>query len=252
MILNGLPERYEYFVVQESFNHAGNFVELRSRLMNYEESRPHREYVDDVDSDVAMTSTKAKSKHKSSVNNNAPPKSSSGQLTCYCCFMKAHMKSECYIREKVECTFCQQKCRIVKTCIEKAPGTEPGSLASILQSDRTSFGATEQDLIVDSGSTDDIVVNKKWLKSLREIDTTVTNPDGGNTKVVGTGEVDVLARYVKGCTKPLILKKALYLPGYRTNILKKGDKVVHEKKQFSSPKKQRKNSNYKKRNFFCP
>ena len=28
MVLNGLPERYEHFVVQESFNPAGSFVEL--------------------------------------------------------------------------------------------------------------------------------------------------------------------------------------------------------------------------------
>ena len=38
MVLNGLPERYEHFVVKESFNPAGSFVELRTRLTNYEES----------------------------------------------------------------------------------------------------------------------------------------------------------------------------------------------------------------------
>ena len=34
MILNGLPQRYEHFVVQESFNPAESFVELRKRLTN--------------------------------------------------------------------------------------------------------------------------------------------------------------------------------------------------------------------------
>ena len=82
MVLNGLPERYEHFVVQESFNSADSLVELRTWLLNYEERRIHREFVDDVDSHVAMTSKKAKSKHKSSSKNNAPPNSSSGQLTC--------------------------------------------------------------------------------------------------------------------------------------------------------------------------
>ena len=43
LVLNGLPERYEHFIVQESFNPAGTFVELRTRLTNYEESRAHRE-----------------------------------------------------------------------------------------------------------------------------------------------------------------------------------------------------------------
>ena len=67
MVLNGLPERYEHFVVQESFNPAGSFLELRTRLMNYEESL-HREYVDDVDSHVAMASKKAKPKQSRQVN----------------------------------------------------------------------------------------------------------------------------------------------------------------------------------------
>ena len=80
MVLNGLPERYEHFVMQESFNLAGSFVELGTRLINYEESRVHWEVVDDVDSHVARTSKKIKSKHKSSSKYNAPPKSSSGQL----------------------------------------------------------------------------------------------------------------------------------------------------------------------------
>ena len=49
MVLNGLPERYEHFVVQGSFNPAGIFVELWTRLLNDE---------DDVDSHVVLTSKK--------------------------------------------------------------------------------------------------------------------------------------------------------------------------------------------------
>ena len=33
MMLNGLPERYGHFVVQESFNPAGSLVELRSAVL---------------------------------------------------------------------------------------------------------------------------------------------------------------------------------------------------------------------------
>ena len=79
-------------------------------------------------------------------------------------------------------------------------------------------------------------MNKNWFKSIREIDTTVTNPDGGNTKVLGIGEVEVLVKDVKGRTKPLILKKDLYVPRYRTNLIsvssinENGHKVVLEKK----------------------
>ena len=79
-------------------------------------------------------------------------------------------------------------------------------------------------------------MNNNWSKSITEIDTTVTNPDGANTKDLAIGEVEVLARDVKGCTKSLILEKALYLPRYGTSLISvsnttdNGHKVVHEKK----------------------
>ena len=99
--------------------------------------------------------------------NQWPPKSSSGQLTCYCCGMEGHMKSECYKREKAECTSCEQKGHLVQACMKKAPGTKRGSLASSLKSDRASSEATEQDLVVYSGSTDHTVVNKNWFKNIK-------------------------------------------------------------------------------------
>ena len=58
MVLNGLPQQYEFFLVQESFNPADNFVEMRKRLTNFEESRKQR---DDVEEDrhVAMSAKNA-------------------------------------------------------------------------------------------------------------------------------------------------------------------------------------------------
>ena len=38
LVLNGLPMRYESFVIQESFNPATNFTELRKTLQNFHES----------------------------------------------------------------------------------------------------------------------------------------------------------------------------------------------------------------------
>ena len=46
MILNGLPERFQHFVVQENFNPAASFSELRIRLINYEKTRAGREGTD--------------------------------------------------------------------------------------------------------------------------------------------------------------------------------------------------------------
>ena len=48
MVLNGLPQRHENFVVQESFNPAENFVELRKRLTNFEESHRQRDDVERI------------------------------------------------------------------------------------------------------------------------------------------------------------------------------------------------------------
>ena len=42
LVLNGLPMRYESFVIQESFNPATNFTELRKRLQNFHENTAQR------------------------------------------------------------------------------------------------------------------------------------------------------------------------------------------------------------------
>ena len=91
--------------------------------------------------------------------------------------------------------------------------------------------------MIDSGSTDNVIVQKNWFKKFRELETSVTNPDGGNTKVLGIGEVEVLVRDAQGREKTLVLRKALFVPGYRTNlisvssIIDNGHKIVHHKSQ---------------------
>ena len=100
-------------------------------------------------------------------------------------------------------------------------------------------------------------MDKNSFKSLRELDTTFTNPDGGSTKVLGIRKVEGLAKDVKVCNKILVLKSALYVPGYRTklisvsSIIGNAHKVVQvKKKKLSLPGTQRKNSNNRKREFF--
>ena len=109
--------------------------------------------------------------------------------------MKGHLKTDCYHKDKAECTYCKLKGHFEKACIKKtkeSKGAKHGSLASSLKSGDSSE-ATAKDLVVDSGSTDHVIVNKNWFKNMKPIDTTVTNPDGGDTKVLGIGEVEVLA-----------------------------------------------------------
>ena len=119
MVLNGLPERYDLFVVHESFNPAGRFVELRTRLTNHEESRQHKEKLDDDDSHLAMASKRHRRKPKSSGKYNAAPKLSTGQ-TCYCCGNKGHVKAECFHKDKAECNYCKMKGHFEKACMKNA------------------------------------------------------------------------------------------------------------------------------------
>ena len=42
LVLNGLPMRYESFVIQESFNPATNFTDLRKRLQKFRKSIAQR------------------------------------------------------------------------------------------------------------------------------------------------------------------------------------------------------------------
>ena len=192
--------------------------------------------MDDDDSHVAMTSKRAYPKNKSKVS--APAKSSTGQLTCFCCGNKGHRKADCYHKDRAECTHCKMKGHLERAYMKKNTENKGGthrSFASSLNSGNSSE-ATTKDLVVDSGSTDHVIVNKSWFRNLKEIETTVTNPDGGNTKVLGIGEVEVQAKDIKGRIKPLILRKALFVPGYRTNLISvsrvvdNGHKIVHDKK----------------------
>ena len=109
------------------------------------------------------------------------------------------------------------------------------SLALSLKSANDFSEATDRDIVIDSGSTDHVIVHKYWLKYLKELNTVLTNPDGGNTKILGIGELVVLAEDVQGKAFPLVLKNALFVPGYRTNLLSvssvidNGHKIVHQK-----------------------
>ena len=167
--------------------------------------------MDEVHSHVAMTSKTVRPNQKSESKSNAAPKLSSGQLTGPCCGIKDHIETEIYEKESVECTCCELKGYLLQACLKETRDTKPGSLASSLKPDIATSEAPEYDLVVDSGTTDHSVLNKNWFKSLRELNTTVTNPDGGITKVLGTREVEVSAEDVKGCTKPLLSKIALHV-----------------------------------------
>ena len=85
------------------------------------------------------------------------------------------------------------KGHLVQPCKYEARESQAESLASSLRSANEISEATDQDFVIDSGSTEHVIVQKNWFRNLRELDTSVTNPDGGNTKILGI-EVQILAK----------------------------------------------------------
>ena len=77
LVINGLPDSYEHFVVQESFQPAKTFPVLRTRLRNYDDSRKARCGERTGHCHTAMQAVRKKK-----------GVSSSG---CYVCGQKGHM-----------------------------------------------------------------------------------------------------------------------------------------------------------------
>ena len=91
--------RYERIEVQESFNPADNFVELRQPLTNFEECCRQRVDVEE-DQHVARSANNASHQFGIHSSNKSHPrrifsKSSSSKL-CFVCNKSGHLASSCY------------------------------------------------------------------------------------------------------------------------------------------------------------
>ena len=64
-----------------------------------------------------------------------------------------------------------------------------------------------------------MMIDKTWFKNYQNPETTVNNPDGGEKKVEGIGDVDVEARDTKGVLHKLTFEKILHVPEYKTNLI---------------------------------
>ena len=169
------------------------------------------------------------------VKNFNPSKFSNADNTGLCCGQRGHIRDQCYKRDQAECIYCKVKGLWAQACKKKAEESQAESLASSLRSANKNSEATDQDLVKDSSSTDHVIVKTSWFT--REVDTKISNSDGGSTKVLGIREVEILAKKTQGKLMPLVLKEALFSPGYRTNlvsvsnIVDKGHKIVHDKRK---------------------
>ena len=98
LVINGLPEQYEHFVVQESFQPATTFQELRMRLRNCEDAKGVRHEEEQPGNHVAMQGLRKGNSldaKKGGTGQKCQTKKGIGHITCYRCKKKGHYQRDC-------------------------------------------------------------------------------------------------------------------------------------------------------------
>ena len=215
LVINGLPEKYEHFIVQESFNPAANFTELRTRLQNYDDSRLQRSQAEE-DSATAM--------HSGNTSGNKGPSKPKGD--CFVCGYPGHFAKQCSKRNSAFCSKCKKRGHLPKACRSSSkPTTKPNSFSSYSQcmnsGTETSSGTGKPNhLIIDTGCTDHIVTKKELFENLQPCSIrNVKDPKGNLTPVEGVGDVPVKLHLKDGKEEEMILRNVLYVPTYEVNLL---------------------------------
>ena len=220
LVINGLPERYEYFVVQESFNPASTFAELRTRLQNCEDSRKQRKRPE-VDSSLAMQTGNKNSESK---------KLPSQPKVCYVCENPGYFAKQCNKRGTATCSKCNKRGHLAKACRnpEKVdrPKQKDGNAVSsysecfISPLQESNNPDVASHLIVDTGCSDHIMNLKELLMNLRTLnEKSVRDSKGNLTAMEGIGDVLITVQLNSGNMVELILRNVLYVPSYKVCLL---------------------------------
>ena len=151
LVLNGLPMRYESFVIQESFNPATNFKEMRKTLQNFHESTAQRHK--GQSGSVALAVKRDFKKE---------PRKGNG----FMCEIPGHFAKECRRKETAQCSKCGEKGHLDRACKRQRDGGKHESveMGPTLASPDEEYWATltqwkTAGMVVDSGCTDHIVTN---------------------------------------------------------------------------------------------
>ena len=157
LVLNSLPMRYESFAIQEGFNPATNFTELRKRQQNLHESTAQRHKGQSGSVALAVKRDFKKGTKKGN---------------CFVCGIPGHFAKGCRRKKTAQCSKCGEKGHLDRACRRQRDGGKHESVAmgSTLASPDEEYWAAlthwkTAGMLVDSGCTDHIVTNmmRSWI-----------------------------------------------------------------------------------------
>ena len=210
MALKGLPESYKTFsTVVSQREKAMTFPEFKTALRNYEETEKSCQRAPQEDNVmVQKTATKGFSGN------------------CYRCRRKGHRISECYVKDlrrkstKSTANNCHRKNGDTAKKTVNIDSNEHNFAFTFTDDKvRSTKGGKRPNLLVDSGATSHIVVNRENFQSFeKEFDAEnhfTELADCSKTSVVlGKGNAKVKVYDVNGNLHDLVLNNALYIPSY--------------------------------------
>ena len=216
LVINGLPEKYEHFIVQQSFNPAANFTELRTRIQNYDDSRLQRKQAEE-DSATAI--------HSGNTSGNKGP--NKPKRDCFVCGYPGHFAKQCSKRSSAFCSISARKGVTYQKHAEVQVNPQQNPIFFLSYSQCMNSGTAASSgtgklnhLIIDTGCTDHIVTQKELFENLQPCSIrNVKDPKGNPTPVKGVGDVLVKLHLKDGKEEEMILRYVLYVSTYEVNLL---------------------------------
>ena len=198
LVISRLPEQYEHFVVQESFQPATTFHALRTSLRNCEDAKRARQEEQQTGNHVAMHGLRkgnSRDTNKTGAGHKAHTKKGIDHITCYRCKKKGHYQRDCKERES-------------------------SSSAKTFSASRSGW-KLESSSVVDSGCTDHVVYDRSLPTTFEASNTGegVVNPNGSLADVKGKGTVEASITDVNGIERMYKFHDVFFVPSYHVNLM---------------------------------